>query len=309
MDEQELIVEPRFAFCNFFQRLFYRFSHGNAPFPTSSDGSHSPHQLPFSFTFDSHPGPVDDAVADAQTLHRSLFLFIYCRENPLTRCVVSVLQSPEIADQIREHFIFLPLDVTWPEGWRVACEIGFDAMPLIALVRPRGSSLWESRIYVRYEGRVGENTLLSSMRVERTARNPDNDLMRAQEDEFERAVREDEENARRALAEEQEMQRAAENEQRMRVQIDEEYDRLMELPATGDVATIRFQFPDNQTKTHKFPRDGPVRNLFVFARKFMYPRPFVLLTGFPQKRIEESDTTVSDECRERQFIVYVQEDD
>ena len=308
MDEQQLIVEPPCSVCTFFHRLFYRFSNGNAPYCPSQDESHVPQQLPFSFTFDSHPGPMEDAIADAQNLHRALFVFVFCRENPLTTAVVSVLQRPSVAEEIRENFIFLPLDVTWPEGWRVAAEIGFDAMPFIALVRPRGSTLWESKVYVKYEGKVGEHTLLSSMRVERTDRNPDNALVRAQDDEFDRAVREDEEaEVQRAVAQIEE-QRAAEDEERMRAEVNEAYERLLAEEPT-DAATIRFQFPDNQTKTHKFARNGPVRNLFVFARKFMFPRPFVLMTGFPQRQLIESDTAVGDECRERQFIVYVQEDD
>ena len=310
MDEQQLIIEPGLSVCSFFKNLYHRFVNGNAPFvPLTADPYQMPQQLPYSFSFDSHPGPIEDAITDAQNLHRSLFLFIFCRDNPVTNGVVSLLQSNAVAEEIRENFIFLPLDVTWPEGWRVATELEFKSMPLIAMIRPRGTSLWESKVYVKYEGKVGETTLLSSMRIEMNDRNPDHAIMREQDDEFNQAVRMAEEDRRRNEEAEEEAQRTSEGQERQRQEIEAQYDALMELGEQGDVATIRFQFPDSQTRTHKFPRNGSVRNLFVFARKFMFPRQFALMTGFPQRKLEESDKTLAEECREKQFIVYVEDEE
>ena len=310
MDEQQLIIEPPLTVCNFFKRLIHRFTNGNAPYvPLSADSYQVPQQLPYSFSFDSHPGPIEDAISDAQNLHRSLFLFIFCRDNPVTNSVVALLQKNSVSEEIRENFIFLPLDVTWPEGWRVATELEFKSMPLIAMIRPRGSSLWESKVYVKYEGKVGETTLLSSMRIELNDRNPDIAIMREQDDEYDRALHIDEENRRRNVEAEEEAQRESEGQERERQDVEDAYERLMDLGEGGDVATIRFQFPDNQSRTHKFPRNGPVSNLFVFARKFMFPKAFTLMTGFPKRTLAENENILSEECKEKQFLVYVEEDE
>lgn len=307
MDEQQLIIEPPLTFCNFFQRLFHRFMNGNAPYIPNAEPYQVPQQIPFSFAFDSHPGPIDDAVTDAKNLHRSLFVFIYCKENPTTWLVSSVLQRPEVASEIRDNFIFLPLDVTWPEGWRVACELEFKAMPLIALIRPRGSSLWESNIYVKYEGKVGESTLLSSLRIESRQRNPDTSIVQQQDNEFEAALRRAEADAQRNREMEVEADKEAEEEENMKRRVEEEYQKLIDTDPVGELATIRFQFQGMPPKTHKFHRDAPVDNLFVFVRKFMFPRKFSLMTGFPQRRLEENGAALRDECPERQFIVHVEE--
>lgn len=225
----------------------------------------------------------------------------------MTSQVVSVLQRPEISSEIRDGLIFLPLDVTYPEGWRVAAELEFQAIPVIALIRPRGNSLWESKVYIKYEGKVGESTLLSSMRIETHNRNPDATLVRQQDDEFDAALRAAEENTQREIETQIETNRQAEEEANMKARVEEEYQKLVESEPVGDLATIRFQFPGMPPKTQKFQRDGPVNNLFVFVRKFMFPKQFALMTGFPQRRLEENGATLRSECPERQFIVHVEE--
>ena len=284
----------------FFKRLMHRFTNGCAPMNGDTT-------CPFNFAFDVHPGPMSQAIADAQVLHQSIFLFIYSLDNPATRSVVSLLQRRQVADEVRS-FMFVALDVMCPEGWRAAAELEFQEMPLIALVRPRGNTLRESRIYVRFEGVFSESALISSMRIEMNARTPDAEIVREQDDAFDRVVREAQENERREEAAQEEAQRAAADIERGRTDVDSAYERLMQLEQSGNMATIRFQFPDNQTRTQKFDRSGPVRNLFVFARKFMYPTPFTLMTGFPKRVIEERDGSLEEQCSEKQFIVYVEEE-
>jgi hypothetical protein len=223
--------------------------------------------------------------------------------------MVSLLQQPTISHEIRESFIFLPLDVTWPEGWRVAAELEFKTMPLIAMIRPRGSSLAESKVFVTYEGKVGESTLLSSMRVELNERSPDAQIVQEQDNDFDRAVRADEENRRREVEVVQaEVARRA-DEVDMQQRVEAEFASLPEPQGDEELATIRFQFPDSTSKTRKFARNGPVRFLFIFVRKYMWPRTFGLKSGFPQTRVEESEKLIGEVFREKQFIVYVEEDD
>jgi hypothetical protein len=264
---------------------------------------------PYHFAFDSHPGPVGDAIRDAANLRRTLFLFIYSRDNPATTSVVSLLQQRTILEEIRENFIFFPLDVTWPEGWRIATELAFKYMPLIALVRPEGDSLGESQTFVTYEGRVSESSLLSSMRVEYHQRNPDAAVIHDQDAEYVRAVRIAEETAQHSQAVAAAVATRATEREIQRSQIDDEFRRIPEPADLGDTATIRFQYPYLPTQTQKFSREAAVRWLFVFVRKSMFPKRFVLLTGFPQTRIEESDRPLKDVVPEKQFIVYVEASD
>ena len=50
-----------------------------------------------------------------------------------------------------------------------------------------------------------------------------------------------------------------------------------------------------------------IDNLFVFVRMFMFPKKFALMTGFPQKALQENGSVMRNECPERQFIVHVEE--
>jgi hypothetical protein len=305
MDQQELILDPPLTFCNFFSRLVYRFLHGNAPY--SPQGRHT-RIPPYQFSFDSHPGPLADAISDARNLRRSIFLFVYSQDNPATAAAVAVLQQPAVVAEMRENFIFLPLDVTWPEGWEIATQLRFKMMPLIALIRPRGATLAESQIFVSYEGRVGESTLLSSMRVEH--HNPDAGIIQDQDDEYNQAVLIDQENVRRVMEEIDLGETIAVERQIEERGVTDEFERIPEPVDQNDRAIIRFQFPGGiQSETRKFSRAAPVRWVFVFVRKFMFPKRFVLLTGFPQVRIEESQLPLGDVLQERQFIVHVQEEE
>jgi hypothetical protein len=310
MDQQELIIEPPLTICNFFARLLHRFIHGNAPYTLHANQFHESRVPPYQFPFDCHPGPITDAISDAQNLHRSLFLFIYSQDNPATKPVVSLLQEQSVMTEIRDNFIFLPLDVTWPEGWEIATELQFKRMPLIALVRPQGQSLAESQVFVTYEGKVGESALLSSMRVEHHERNPDVELIQDQDDEYHQAVLIDQENIRRTQDEIDAGQTRAIEMEIMKRSVDEEFEQIPEPKDSADRAVIRFQFPAGiATQTRKFSREASVRWVFVFVRKFMFPKEFALFTGFPQTRIEENNRALGEVCPEKQFIVYVQEQD
>ncbi|KAH0795466.1 FAS-associated factor 2-B [Histomonas meleagridis] len=267
------------------------------------------YQLPFIFPFDSHPGPVKDAIEDAKNLNRSLFLFIYCIDNPNTYKVSKILQSDAIANEIHSNFIFLPLDVSFPEGWHSACDLKFTEIPMIAIVRPEGTTLNESHVFAEFKGIISEDDLLSSIRIENHHRSPDVEIIEQQNEEFNEAIRRDTEATREEVEEEQRVQNQQEEEKREKEKIEKEFDELPEIEEGMDVATIRFQFPDNVSRIHKFPRDQTVNLLFVFARKFMFPKKFVLVTGFPQYKIDENGKKLSDVCREKNFIVHVEEDE
>ena len=312
MDEQQLIYEPPLTVGNFFKRLLHHFTHGNAPFQADLNQYSSSH-LPFSFAFDSHPGPVEDAICDAKNLHRSLLIFVYCLKNPLTASICNLLQKQSISREIRENYVFLPLDVTWPEGWSVALQLEFKRMPILAVVRPKGSSLWESRIFIKYEGKVGENTLISSLRIENHERNPDNEIVEEQNNEFNDALIQEVENERRRQNEEMEIAQQQERERQQREmeqqRVEQDFLALPSVEGITDISTIRFQFPDNLARIHKFPRTESIKLLFVFVRKFMFPKNFALKTGFPQFEIPENDQRICDVCPEKNFIVYVEEEE
>jgi hypothetical protein len=182
---------------------------------------------------------------------------------------------------MRESFVFLPLDVTCPEGWRIASELDFSKMPLIAFIRPRGTTVDESRIVVTFEGPVGQNPLLRVMISE----------------------------ARHVRRESEESDQAADSgsvgDEDARAIVQAEFDALPVAPPGSDIATVRFRFPDRSVQVHNFLRDEPIAHLFVFARKFMWPREFALLTGAPPVRLEDCTVPLNDVIGERTFIVEV----
>jgi hypothetical protein len=226
-------------------------------------------------------------------------LFIFAKDNPITSSIVSLFQRPTVADEIRDSFVFLALDVTCSEGWQAAVELGFTSMPLIAMVRARGPSLASSTVFITYEGKVSETTLLASMRLENQARNPDTAIVQNQDEEYNQALAEHQENERGE-------QQAQEEFEVRRRDIDADFERIPIVSDQADAVTIRYQFPDGSSRTHTFPKGAELKWLFVFARKIMFPADVTLLTGFPPERIEECELPIGDIYHDKQFVVYVE---
>jgi hypothetical protein len=181
-------------------------------------------------------------------------------------------------------------------------------MPLIALIRPQGTTLAESHLFVRYEGRVGESTLLSSMRIEHNA--GEGEIIQNQDDEYNAAVMIDEANVRRTQEEIDAGEARAVELEITRAAIAEEFNRIPLPVDQTDRTIIRFQFPGGgDVKIQRFSRGAPVRWVFVYVRKFMFPKQFLLLTGFPAVKLDESDKPLGEVCAEKQFMVHVQEVD
>lgn len=266
--------------------------------------------IPFVLPFECHPGPINDALTDAKNLHRSLFLFIYCKENPNTKNVISLLRLDNVAQAIHNSFIFYPQDVTWPEGWAIATQLKFQELPLIALIRPRGHSLEESNVFVQHEGKLGANALLSFINVEHqnAEANEAHGIVQQQNDEFNNAVLQDEIN----LQQEEEQRRAEEEasrlEQEAKVKVEAEFESLPTPPPNADCCTIKFQFPDSTSQHFKFERNSPIHFIFIFVRKHMFPSNFNLFTGFPRQLITDSDEPISSRYTDKNFIVFVEED-
>ena len=207
MEEQNLIEQPSNDFCNIFKLIYHHFVNGGLPYSSNT----SQYTLPFVFSFDSHPGPLKDAINDASNLHLSLFIFIYSEDNPDTNYIVSLLQKESIISEMNANFIFLPLDISHPEGWKTACKLSFTQIPLIAIIRPAGESLDECCVFMKYSGRVEEQELLSSMRIENTERtNNDEVIIQEQNIEFVEALNEENEIERREAREEEEKKRKEE---------------------------------------------------------------------------------------------------
>lgn len=302
MDEQTLIVEQPFSITGFFKKLVHRFNNGNEPYGDSVFQIRTDFSSSWGLTYDSHPGPVDDAIVDAKNLNRSLFIFVYCKENALTQRTVQILSLPSVAAEISQNFLFLPLDVTTPEGLSVASSLEFHELPLIALVRPRGTTLKGSQVFVKHEGKIGESVLISYIRVEHRE---ETTMVQQQDDEYTRAL--EEENARLQRIQEQEDQERIQEEilEAQKLSVEEAFEALPPPPVSGERTTVKFQLPDNTTQTRSFPRDGPTSMLHVFVRKFVFPNNFQIRAGFPPILVEEINTPLGDTIRDKQFIAYV----
>ena len=92
----------------------------------------------------------------------------------------------------------------------------------------------------------------------------------------------------------------------LRQTVDDAFDQLPPPPTSGDMVKVKFQFPDNNNQTRAFPRDGPTSMLFTFARKFVFPKDFVLKVGFPPVEISDASDPISSIIRDKQFICYVE---
>lgn len=258
----------------------------------------------YNFSIPCHPGPLSTAISDAKNLHKSLFLYLFSCDNDQTSKINSIIQSHNVVEQIQNNFIFLPLDIISVEGWKASSVLKFTSLPLIALIRPNGTSIEESQIFLKHEGKIGESALLSYITIEH---DPTGEIIQQQDEEYRRAVEEAEENQRH-VDEIVEQANTQQNEQEQMMQrIHDEFNMLPLVENGPDVTTVRFQFPDNSTQTRKFQKSAPVRSLFVFARNYIFPRNFVLMTGFPLVSITESDSPISSVCNDRQFIIYVDE--
>ena len=303
MDEQTLIVEESFSFFSIFDRLIHRFKYGNAPYNPSGYINQNDFSSIWGLSFESHPGPINKAIIDSKNMNKSLFTFIYCLENPLTQKFISIFSQPSVSNEIKQNFIFLPLDVTTLEGLTFANSLEYHSLPLIALIRPKGTTLEESQVFVKHEGMIGESILLSYIRVEH--RDIPNEIEQ-QNQEYDIAIQQ--ENERLYLLEEQER---IENEKKQKElnnikQIEEDFNNLPDTSSLNEKITIKFLFPNKSSENHSFPKDSPIKFLFIFVRKFMYPSKFTLTTGIPPITLEESDLLIKDICNNKNFIVYVQ---
>jgi hypothetical protein len=217
--------------------------------------------------------------------------------------VNSTLVLDSVSDAIDRDFIFLPLDISHPEGWNAAHTLHFKSLPVLAIVRPNGHPLSQSGIILKHEGPIGEATLLSYLAIRESH---DGAITFAQDAEFEQAVAEATANQRRA----DEIAAEAETEEMVRFDARIGIERsFIEIPVPADqseAVTIRFLFPDNSTLTRRFFQNGPIRWLFAFVRKFVFPREFLLFTGFPLIAIGEDDGAIASICRDRAFIVTVE---
>lgn len=308
MEGEHLLAENKLTVLGFLKKLKHRFQYGNLPSDNGYQDVHNDFSASWGFQYDSHPGPIEEALVDAKNLNRSLFIFIYCRENLITQPVINVLSSDSVSQEMQRSFLFLPLDITTPDGINVANMLKFHSLPLIALVRPRGTSLAQSQIFVQHEGLIGETVLLSYIRIEHNeTENAQATVVNDQDAAYQRALEREQERIRQEELHQEEEELQEETNKVLQQTVDEAFASLPSPPTTGDRVTVKFQFPNaNSNQTRAFPRDGPTSMLFTFARKFVFPEEFVIKAGFPLIEIEESETPISQAIPEKHFVCYVE---
>ncbi|EAY20134.1 hypothetical protein TVAG_366420 [Trichomonas vaginalis G3] len=308
MEGDALIEENKFTVMVFLKKLKHRFQFGSLPLENEHYNVHNDFSASWGFQYDSHPGPIEEALVDAKNLNRSLFIFIYCRENLVTQRVINVLSSDSVSQEMQRSFLFLPLDVTTPDGITVANMLKFHQLPLIALVRPRGNTLASSQVFVQHEGLIGESVLLSYIRIEHNE--PDNnqtEVVNDQDAAYQRALEREDERIRQEEMHQEEEQMQEEMSHVLQQSVDDAFAALPPPPTTGERVIVKFQFPNaDANQTRAFPRDGPISMLFTFARKFVFPDEFVLKAGFPPAELEETETPISQTIQEKQFVCYVE---
>lgn len=333
MDEQNLIETRIFSIKRVFRSIIHRFKNGNAP---ESDNVFQ--SLDFSTTwglpYDSHPGPLKQTIEDAKTLNKSIIIFVYCRDSAVTPVIVNILGRETVSYEIQENMLFLPIDVTSPEGFLLATRMNFHELPLFLIVRPNGTSLTESHVFATFQGSISEANLLSYLRRESSSRpSPNNNthsntqddsninnistsninMMSGQEvvmqrdeidDAYDRLLHE--EYLRQHMEEEERNNQRFQEEvlQIQELSIQQAFDSLPPPPMPNeDRVNIKFQL-GNITQIRAFRKESSCSDIYVFARKFMFPNDFVLKTGYPTREIPDNNSIISNVVNEKQFILH-----
>jgi hypothetical protein len=238
-----------------------------------------------------------EALSTARELHKTLFLYVFCLDNPDCTETDLLFQSPAVVQSISVKFVFFAASATTADGWSIITGTRFRHLPLIIFVKPTSDTLSNCQLFLTHQGPISEDVLLSSM--EAVAAPSGDPIREAQDREFQEALDEE----RRCLAE-----AAAQSDARGRV--DQEFAELPQLRAGDtDVCPVRFHFPDNSQRVFVFPRQAPVALMFRYVRYFLFPRSFALETGFPRRRVAEDDGTIEMALGGRYVQLYVIEDD
>lgn len=249
-----------------------------------------------SFPFDIWLSGIDDAISEAKKQSKVLIVYIFCSENYNTDFVNTVLCTNSIAAWINKHAIFYANEITSADGWRIAAELRFEKMPILAIVQPNGATLKRCNFYMKHEGVIGEGPILSYFLLIHP--NNDSDLIMQQDEEYLKAVQEAEENNGVSA-----LECSVHSDEKAKVE--EEFEQLPNADGQSGAVNIRFNFPDNTTKMRKFPKDGKANLLFIYIRKFLFPQKFNLLSGFPLKKICDDNTLISSISPLNNFVVIV----
>lgn len=313
MNEQAFYVEPPMTFRNFLPRIWHHIVNGSSPYLTSP-GSIA---INFGLDFDSHPGPIDEVICNAKENHKSVFLFIFSKNNPFCSQFVEILRQPQISEIFRDNFVFYPVDIAYPDGWRLANYFKFTQVPVFSIIRPQGSTFGESHVFLKHQGEITEEDLRSYIAMEVNANQNIREEPNNTEDNHNEENPPINDNIENQLdpspipdtqnIETDDGNLTSSNNDVMQEQINQEFDNLPQINDETKCFTVRFIFPNDSPKTHKFPIDGNIHMFFIFVRKFLFPKSFTLFTGFPQQEITDSMQNLSDIFSDSQFIVYVQQ--
>jgi hypothetical protein len=249
---------------------------------------------------------MKDAISDAKSLHRSLFVYVFCNENPVSNAMDKLFQSPGVARLIASKCIFYPISATTADGYSAITGCKFTSLPLFLLVIPHGDSLKACRVSWVFQGDIAESGLIAALESIRGPA-PREDPIRAEQDRyFLEAVQDDVQRIEEREWEEQQQELIAEREDAEKERIEREFAALPILsPSQEDVLCVKFHFENNSEKMWVFPRSGSLSMLYIFARKFEYPRTFALKSGFPIAIVPDDETKLNEVFRERNVLIHV----
>jgi hypothetical protein len=286
---------------SFIRYAFSRFQYGASAPPDSSRHSPPIHHNWSQLIFDVHPGPIGAAVNDAVNLQKSLFVYVFCPENPDCAQAETVLRADAVGQLVADRYLFYATSSTASDGYSILTGLNFRSLPLILLVHPAGRTLRESTIFVTHQGPISIATLLDYFTLDRRG-NPD-PIVRNQDEEFQAALIDAEQQQLAQIQTEGEFDL-------YRQTVAAQFESLPNLSANdNNVSKVRFRMPDNSQSERFFPENGAVAMLFVHVRFVLFPRRFVLLTGFPQMQIQEGEAAIGELCSHGQLLVYVQYSD
>ena len=276
---------------------------------------------------------------EAVNTHSLIVLYLH---SPLHRQADNFLKSTMLSQSMLE---FLNQDNVKPfgssihtsQGSSLANHLGVASYPMFAMLQPGSSSSSAAKLVFKAEGpnllKMQPNQLLPLLNgtyhrfqmlvaeevARRLEREHEVELRRQQDEEYNEALRVDQERERqRQEVREQEEQRAQEEQEKERQKVEAEKNRietarrlLRPEPMSGGTR-IRFQLPSGKKLERRFENDETIASLKAFLiLHFAEHSPEItniaLSTNFPTKNYDQQDQTLTESGLAPQAVLMVQD--
>lgn len=294
MSDSSVLIENR-PTLTFFQKLKYRFQFGDSPTESTSIRYQNPRFA--NLLFELHPGPLERAFQDASDLNKHLLIYIYFDDNEFCQKFEKILKDEDVAYNIRRNYVFYPVSITSVDGIQMASQYKFRKLPIVR--RCTQDQLFDTSPNTYLSGDISESTFLELISIPDESSHTDMSFVEYHHPDPPPELVDNGVNTDRN---ENQIEYQQEHEKKL---IQEAYEQLPQPDTNEECYTIKFRFPDNTERIHKFPLNAANSMLFIFVRYFMFPQEFTLECGFPSTNISDSDDLIETIANGKNFMIFV----